>query len=138
MERRRNHLGKAAGLLSLLALTLTTTPSQSAENLPNLTNRLAGFAHHAAVLVATTTHTVFCTDPLTVCARAMRPSGVPVGGSFTVRIEDHFTSTYQCMLIEGRPRWIEADQQGACAPPPVIFLPAHYQNDQDEIPSNIG
>jgi hypothetical protein len=76
-----------------------------------------------------------CSEALTVCARAMQPLGVPVGGSFTVKIEDHFTATYECIMLDGKPRWAATAQQGSCAPQPVILLPAKYDADD---PWNIG
>lgn len=76
-----------------------------------------------------------CNEALTVCARAMQPLGVPVGGSFTVKIEDHFTATYECIMLDGKPRWAATAQQGSCAPQPVILLPAKYDADD---PWNIG
>lgn len=76
-----------------------------------------------------------CSEALTVCARAMQPLGVPVGGSFTVKIEEHFTATYECIMLDGKPRWAATAQQGSCAPQPVILLPAKYDADD---PWNIG
>ncbi len=76
-----------------------------------------------------------CSEALTVCARAMQPLGVPVGGSFTVKIEDHFSATYECIMLDGKPRWAATAQQGSCAPQPVILLPAKYDADD---PWNIG
>jgi len=76
-----------------------------------------------------------CTEAVTICARAMQPLGVAVGGSFTVRIEDHFSATYECTMINGTPRWAPATQKGSCAPQPVIILPAKYDDDD---PWNVG
>ncbi len=76
-----------------------------------------------------------CTEAVNVCAREMQPLGVPVGGSFTVKIEDHFTATYECIMLEGKPRWAPTAQQGSCAAQPVILLPAKYDADD---PWNIG
>ncbi|MBP7252500.1 MAG: hypothetical protein KBA75_03330 [Alphaproteobacteria bacterium] len=76
-----------------------------------------------------------CSEALTVCARAMQPLGVPVGGSFTVKIEEHFTATYECIMLDGKPHWAATAQQGSCAPQPVILLPAKYDADD---PWNIG
>lgn len=76
-----------------------------------------------------------CTEAVNVCAREMQPLGVPLGGSFTVKIEDHFTATYECIMLEGKPRWAPTAQQGSCAAQPVILLPAKYDADD---PWNIG
>lgn len=76
-----------------------------------------------------------CTEAVNVCAREMQPLGVPVGGSFTVKIEDHFTATYECIMLDGKPRWAPTAQQGSCAAQPVILLPAKYDADD---PWNIG
>jgi hypothetical protein len=76
-----------------------------------------------------------CTEALTVCAHAMQPLGVPLGGSFTVKIKDHFTATYECTMIDGQPRWAPTVQAGSCAAQPVIILPAKYEAD---VPDNMG
>lgn len=76
-----------------------------------------------------------CTEALTVCAHAMQPLGVPLGGSFTVKIKDHFTATYECTMIDGKPRWAPTVQSGSCAAQPVIILPAKYEAD---VPDNMG
>lgn len=76
-----------------------------------------------------------CTHAVTVCAREMQPLGVPIGGSFTVRIDDHFSATYECIMLDGKPRWAPTAQQGGCVEQPVILLPAKYDADD---PWNIG
>lgn len=70
-----------------------------------------------------------CREAIMVCARAMQPSDVAVGGSFTVTIEDHFSATYECTMMDGAPRWAPVTQRGSCAPQPVILLPSKYDPD---------
>lgn len=76
-----------------------------------------------------------CTEALSVCAHTMQPLGVPLGGSFTVKIKDHFTATYECTMIDGQPRWAPTIQAGSCGAQPVIILPAKYEAD---VPDNMG
>ncbi len=85
--------------------------------------------------VVASTSGALCTEALTVCAHAMQPLGVPLGGSFTVKIKDHFSATYECTMIEGKPRWAPTTQTGSCAAQPVIILPAKYESD---VPDNLG
>ena len=78
---------------------------------------------------------LLCTEALTVCSHAMQPLGVPLGGSFTVKIKDHFSATYECTMLDGKPRWAPTVQSGSCAAQPVIILPAKYEAD---VPDNMG
>lgn len=74
--------------------------------------------------------TSLCNQAVTVCAREMQPLGVEVGGTFTIKIEEHYTSTYVCKMINGVPTWISTETQGSCEPQPVITLPAQYDEDE--------
>lgn len=121
-----------AGCIYSLVLTALALPAAANE-----------FSRHSASLVTLPNaasdlyagNGKLCNEALTVCARAMQPLGVPVGGSFTVKIEDHFSATYECIMLDGQPRWAATAQQGSCAPQPVILLPAKYDADD---PWNIG
>lgn len=127
----------AMGLLAIIFGSAMTMPTMAQDVSPK--TQISIHASYqsplTAPLNAANVNGRLCTEAVTVCARDMRPLGVAVGGSFTVRIEDHFSATYECTMIDGKPRWIAINEQGACAPQPVIFLPAQYDADD---PWNVG
>ncbi|MEJ0062249.1 MAG: hypothetical protein WDO70_03370 [Alphaproteobacteria bacterium] len=67
-----------------------------------------------------------CVHAVTVCGRELQPLGVEVGGTFTVRIENHYKSTYECAMIDGVATWVPTTVEGTCNSPPVVTLPAKY------------
>ncbi|MGB4101483.1 MAG: hypothetical protein WBK91_06215 [Alphaproteobacteria bacterium] len=67
-----------------------------------------------------------CTNAVTVCARALQPLSVAIGGTVTVRIADHHKSVYECRMINGVPTWLPTSVEGSCEAQPVIMLPAKY------------
>ena len=71
-----------------------------------------------------------CTKAVTVCARQLQPLGVEIGGTFTVKIEDHYKSTYECSIVDGKPTWLATSVEGSCEPQPIILLPAKYDADE--------
>lgn len=129
--RRRPVEGWMLGTLMLVGLTAPAAASDAALRPPMSIVTLP--AETSSDLYAG--NVKLCSEALTVCARAMQPLGVPVGGSFTVKIEDHFSATYECIMLDGKPRWAATAQQGSCAQQPVILLPAKYDADD---PWNIG
>ncbi len=71
-----------------------------------------------------------CTRAVSVCARDLQPLDVEVGGTFTVKIADHYKSVYECHMVDGTPAWLPTSVEGSCEAQPVILLPAKYDIDE--------
>ncbi|MBI1273501.1 MAG: hypothetical protein GC131_05415 [Alphaproteobacteria bacterium] len=71
-----------------------------------------------------------CASAVTVCGRQLNPVAAELGGGFTVKIDGHFRSSYECNMIEGRPAWVPVTVEGTCESVPVIMLPARYDEDE--------
>jgi hypothetical protein len=114
------------GLLRSLAVLIICTPyaataagSIVALETPQVEQQLSGIPLFSP-------HIKLCTKAVRVCARELQPLGVEIGGTFTVKIEDHYKSTYECSVVNGVPTWLPTSVEGSCEAQPVILLPAKY------------
>ena len=122
---------KTGLMLGIAALAAFTHPAQSlasdmatASGVPKLEQKIG------SIPMFRTAPPQLCTRAVSVCARELQPLGVEIGGTFTVKIERHYRSTYSCAIVNGKPAWVVISTEGSCEAQPVITLPAKYDDDE--------
>lgn len=113
-------LGTVVGS-TLLGLTLTTPAHATID----VTDSFSG--------IMITEGQQLCNQAVMVCGRQLAPLPSELGGSFTVKINSHFRSTYECSMLRGQPQWVSIISEGTCEEVPIITLPNKYENEADGV-----
>ncbi len=74
-----------------------------------------------------------CDQVVMICGRQLAPLASEIGGSFTVKINGHFRSTYECTMSKGAPQWVSIMAEGTCEEVPIITLPSKYEDLADAV-----
>jgi hypothetical protein len=118
-------LRPAAALAGLATLLLVLNFPAHADTTESLT---ASIGDGGIRLLNDAPH--LCTTSVVVCGQQLNPLTVEVGGGFTVKIDSHFRSSFECSIVNGQPNWVQLTNEGSCEPVPIITLPAAYDEDE--------